>query len=63
METYQDYKGYGISYSSITGNTRIDYSGFTLKVFVRRGEIYGLKLAKEYIDSMLSLSEVQNKNI
>lgn len=52
MLTYQDYKGYGIRYSSITGNTTIDDMGFVFKTFDKKGEQEGLRLAKEFIDSI-----------
>jgi hypothetical protein len=54
MLSYQNYKGYGISYSSMTGDTIVDNYGFSLKIFARKGEIDGLKLAKDYIDSLMS---------
>lgn len=52
METYTDYKGYGINYSSITGNTRVVNYGLTLKVFQRLGEERGNMMAKSYIDKL-----------
>jgi glycogen synthase len=50
METYQNYNGYGITYSSMTGTTKVDKYGFTIQVFSRMGEQKGLELAKAYID-------------
>lgn len=38
METYQNYKGYGITYSSISGTTTVDKYGFTIQIFPRLGE-------------------------
>lgn len=52
METYQNYKGYGITYSSMTGTTTVDKYGFTIEVFARKGEQKGIELAKEYIDKL-----------
>ena len=51
METYQNYKGYGIEYSTLWGTTRVIFNGFTMKTFVGLGEQKGLGAAKEYIDS------------
>lgn len=53
METYQNYQGYGITYSSITGTTKVDKYGFTIQVFTRLGEQKGLDLAKAYVDEIL----------
>jgi hypothetical protein len=52
METYQNYNGYGITYSSMTGTTKVDKYGFTIQVFSRMGEQKGLELAKSYIDKI-----------
>lgn len=53
METYQNYQGYGITYSSMTGTTKVDKWGFTIQVFTRLGEQKGLDLAKAYVDEIL----------
>jgi hypothetical protein len=52
METYQNYQGYGITYSSITGTTKVDKNGFTIQTFSRLGEQKGFELAKAYIDEI-----------
>lgn len=52
METFQNYEGYGISYSSISGTTKVVDYGFTLKSFVGLGEHDGLISAKKYIDQL-----------
>ena len=52
MLSYQNYKGYGISYSSMTGDTVVDNYGFTLQIFARKGQMDGLQLAKDYIDKI-----------
>jgi hypothetical protein len=52
METYQNYNGYGITYSSMTGTTKVDKYGFTIQVFSRMGEQKGVELAKSYIDEI-----------
>ena len=53
METYQNYKGYGITYSSMTGTTKVDKYGFIIQVFTILGEQKGLELAKAYVDEIL----------
>jgi len=53
METYQNYKGYGISYYSASGTTVVDNYGFPLRIFSRLGEMKGEELAKKYIDELL----------
>lgn len=50
METYQNYKGYGITYYSMFGTTVIDYNGIEVKRFPRLGESKGLESAKLWID-------------
>lgn len=61
METSQVYKGYTISYSSITGNTEVS-DGFTeVALFVRMGESKGLRKAKEYIDNLENKKNVRIK--
>lgn len=52
METYKNYQGYGITYSSMNGTTKVDKYGFTIQVFSRLGEQKGLELAKAYIDEI-----------
>ena len=54
MLTYQDYKGYGITYSSMTGTTKVVLYGFPIKIFSKMGEQKGEELARAYIDKMLS---------
>jgi hypothetical protein len=57
METYQNYKGYGITYYTINRTTQIDQFGFVIKSFPQLGEIKGEEAAKEFIDLM----EIENK--
>ena len=52
METYQNYKGYGITYYEMSGTTRVNKWGFTLASFPRLGEMKGLDEAKKYIDEL-----------
>ena len=52
MQTYQSYKGYGITYFEMSGTTKVDYLGFTLEIFSRLGEMRGEELAKAYIDKL-----------
>mgnify|MGYP000889432368 FL=1 len=52
METYQNYKGYGITYYEMSGTTRVDKWGFMLASFPRLGEMKGLDEAKKYIDKL-----------
>lgn len=52
METYSDYKGYGIKYSSMSGTTKVVQYGFIFRVFTGLGEEKGLLLAKSYIDNI-----------
>jgi len=52
METYTNYKGYGISYSTFGGNTTVDHYGMPIKKFKALGEMKGKELAKKYIDSL-----------
>lgn len=54
METYQNYKGYGITYTTFGGTTTVDYAGRTVKIFPRLGESDGLEAAKEYVDNVTS---------
>ncbi len=51
METYQNYKGFGITYYQISGTTIVDYNGTEIKTFPRLGESAGEEAAKKYIDS------------
>lgn len=50
METYSNYRGYGITYTSMNGNTSVDHYGTTLHIFYGVGESTGKKLAMDYID-------------
>lgn len=50
METYQNYKGYGIRYYTFGGTTEVENMGFVIKRFVGLGEIAGEEAAKKYID-------------
>ncbi len=52
MQTYQSYKGYGITYYSMSGTTIVDKYGFEIKVFSRLGEMDGENKAKIFIDSL-----------
>ena len=61
MVAYQDYKGYGITYSSMTGDTVVDNYGFPLKIFARKGQMAGLRMAKDYIDKRTKQMKDNNK--
>jgi DNA gyrase/topoisomerase IV subunit B len=52
METYTNYKGFGISYSTFGGTTTVDQYGMTIKRFKALGEMKGKEEAKKYIDSL-----------
>lgn len=41
METYQNYRGFGISYQTFGGNTTVDDCGFPVQIFCGYGEISG----------------------
>lgn len=53
METYQNYRGLGISYQTFGGITSIDSCGFLMKRFIGYGESKGEILAKHWIDTYL----------
>ena len=50
METYTNYNGYGISYSSITGTTTVDAFGVPIKKFEQMGEAKGKAEAMKFIN-------------
>lgn len=52
METFYWYKDFGIRYSGISGDTRVEDIGYVLKTFYGKGCHYGEDLAKKYIDSL-----------
>lgn len=52
METSQDYKGYQIWHYPFWGNVEVWYVGRIKKQFKGLGKIKGIKLAKEYIDTL-----------
>lgn len=53
METYTTYKGYGITYFTLTGTTYVNgCNGKPIKVFKNLGEQKGNQKAKEYIDTL-----------
>lgn len=55
METYINYKGYGITYFSSTGTTYVNgLSGRVIKIFKREGELIGLQKAKQFIDEIIN---------
>lgn len=57
METYFLFKGFGVTYSSITGTTSVDRLGFVIEVFRGQGEQAGAKLAVDYILRCLEIRE------
>lgn len=57
METFQWYKGYGILYMQIGGNTIVKDGWQKIKMFSRMGEINGEKKAKKYIDELIGDSD------
>lgn len=54
METYHNYKGYGVTYYSMGGTTVVDLHGLELKSFVGIGELIGKDKAHAYIDKIES---------
>lgn len=50
METYQNYRDYGITYYTFSGTTYVDTNGTVIRQFVGLGEIEGEKQAKKFID-------------
>lgn len=54
METYHNYKGYGVTYYSLGGTTVVDFYGLELKSFFGIGELAGKDKAHIYIDKIES---------
>ena len=50
METFYNYKGYGIRYISFTGTTIVERLGIVIKKFTGYGEIEGQEAAEKFID-------------
>lgn len=54
METYINYRGYGIRYVTIGGTTFVEGTlGSTIEEFRGLGEMDGKKAAKKYIDELI----------
>ena len=62
METYINYNGFGICYSTFGGTTTVNQSGLEIKEFKALGEMNGRKKAKNYIDLLLLNTYYENKN-
>ena len=61
METYHQYKGYGVRYYQVSGTTHVEDNGHPIKAFKWCGEITGRECAHTYIDR-LEIMEVDNAN-
>ena len=53
METYINYKGFGIRYKTFGGTTTVENFGYPIKTFKGYGEMKGEEAAKKYIDAII----------
>ena len=59
METYTNYKGYGIRYVQVTGTTYVEDTWGIIEEYPFAGMLEGERMAKEYIDGLAHNEKAQ----